>query len=482
MPGSIQRGHAPVEPAEAVVSGGLSLPPGPKGRRLRNLRDRILSFREFMGWLHDQYGDIVFYRIPGQDCCAVFDAERIHEFMSERHSSFPPFQDESSYGIMKTPGVFRTRGETHRALHGVIDEAFDRERMPFHVEVMLEHVRAMTESWRGKEVLDARDEMNRLVTAVMQDSIFGRDTRINAAMAMEAVWALKYDWALRRIPVRTAWLKALPIPQNRRCREAIRAIDDVIYGAIRRARGSPGRGDDVISLLVQASERGDLKNLGVLDTDEKIRDEVYTIALGNTDAPTNAAVFVIYELSRNPAVRGRLEEEADGVLGDGRLTAADFERLPYARAVFQETMRVQPPAYAGTAQLRVAEEDCVLGGYRVPAGTMIHPCVGIPHRKAEYWDSPMEFRPERWLSDAGPGVRDCPARAYMPFGLEPRRCPGDGYTTMLLVFAMASFTRSFRLDPVSGEPPEREALGVGVKGPYPVTVARRGRDAGKPGQ
>ena len=237
----------------------------------------------------------------------------------------------------------------------------------------------------------------------------------------------------------------------------------------------------MISLFVQASERDELRSLGVLDSDEKIRDEVYTIALGNPDVPINAAVFVIYQLSRNPAVRERLEEEADGVLGDRPATAADFERLPYARAVFYETMRVQPPAYAGTAQLRETEEDRVLGGFRVPAGTMIHPCVGIPHRKAEYWDGAMEFRPERWLPDAGAGGRDCPARAYMPFGLEPRRCPADQYSTMLLVFAMASFARSFRLDPVSGEPPEREALGVGVKGPYPVTVARRGRGARKPG-
>ena len=482
MPGSTERSPSPVESSGAAVDGGLSLPPGPKGRRLRNLRDRMFDFPEFMERLHEEYGDIVFYRIPGQDCCAVFDVDRIHEFMSERHSSFPPFQDRSSYGIMKTPGVFRMDGERHRALHAVIDEAFSPERMPFHLEVMLERVHEMTESWRGRESLDARDEMARLVTAVMQDSIFGRGTKISAAMAMEAVWALKYDWALHRMPVRTTWLKALPIPQNRRCREAIRAIDDVIRDAIGRARESPRRSRDMISLFVQASGRQDLRSLGVLDSDEKIRDEVYTIALGNPDVPINAAVFAIHHLSRNPAVRERLEKEADEVLGDRPAGAGDFERLRYARAVLRETMRVQPPAYAGSAQLRVAGDDCVLGGYLVPRGTMVHPCAGIPHRQGEYWDRATEFRPERWLADADPGGRGCPARAYMPFGLEPRRCPADEYSTMLLVLAIASVARRFRLDPVSGRPPEREALGVGVKGPYRVTVTRRGPGARQLGE
>ena len=454
-------------------NGNPMLPPGPKGRRFRNLRERMLDFRGFMGRLHEEYGDIVFYRIPGQDCCAVFDADLINEFMSERYLSFPPFQDKSSYGIMKTPGVFRIHGEKHRLLHEVIVEAFGEEYMPFHVEVMLEHVLAMTKSWRGKEVLDARDEMARLVTGVMQDSIFGRGTKVSAEMAMEAIWALKYDWALNRIPVKTSWLRGLPLPQNRRCRQAITAMDDVIYGAIRKAREPAQHGHDMISHFVRAAERAELKRLGIFDTDEKIRDEVYTIALGNPDVPINALVYIIYYLGQNAAVRERVEQEADEVLDNRPVTFADYDRLPQARAVFYEAMRVSPPAYASIAQLRAAGEDCVLGGYLIPEGTMIHPCAGIPHRKAEYWDRPEDLCPERWLAETGPSRPGCPAHAYMPFGLEPRRCPADTYSTILVVLALASFAQNFRLEPVSNDPPQHEALGVGVQGPFSVKVTER---------
>ena len=437
------------------------------------------NFQLFMGRLHEEYGDIVSYGIPGQNCCAVFDANLIHEFMSERYLSFPPFQDKSSYGIMKTPGVFRIHGEPHRALHAVIDEAFHEERMPFHVDVMLEHVLAMRARWRANQVIDARDEMARLVTGVMQDSIFGRGTRVSAEMAMEAIWALKYDWALNRMPVKTSWLRRLPIPQNRRCRHAVQEIDDVIYETIRKAGDPSHHGHDMISHFVRAAEREDLKRLGIFDTVEKIRDEVYTIALGNPDVPINALVYIIYYLARNPVVREQLEKESDEVLGDRQITAADVDRLPYARAVFFETLRIQPPAYASIAQLRAAGSDLELGGYLITEGTMIHPCAGIPHRNPNYWDGADELRPDRWLSDAQPGRPGCPAHAYMPFGLDPRRCPADKYSTILCVLALASFAQKFRLEPVSDDPPRHEALGVGIRGPYSVTVTERRPGAGR---
>ena len=462
--------------------GDLPLPPGPKGRRLRNLRERVVDFRGFMGRLHEEYGNIVFYRLPRAlgDFCAVFDADLIRQFMTTECASYPPFQDKASYGVMKNPGVFRIDGEQHRHLHDIIARALDEEHMSFHSAVMLEHILAMPGRWRNRRVIDARDEMAHLVSGVMLNSIFGRDTKVTAAHAQETLWAMKWDWALSYMPVKTEWLRALPIPQNRRFRRAVRAMDDLTYATIRRAGESSRRdhdGHDMISRFVRAADSEESKRLGILDTPDKIRDEVYSITLGNSDPPLNALVHVIHHLGRNPVVRERMEQEVDEILGDRPITADDFDRLPYARAVFRETMRMSPPAFGGNGQLRTAGHDCVLSGYLIPEGTTIHPCAGIPQRKQEFWEHADEFRPERWLADAGPARPGCPGHAYMPFGREPRACPGADYATTLVVLATASFVQRFRLDPVSPEAPKPEALGIGIQGPYPVTVTER-RGAG----
>ena len=56
----------------------LPLPPGPRGRRIANLRSHFRGYPAFTERMHREFGDIVFYRmrVVG-DCCLVFDRELI---------------------------------------------------------------------------------------------------------------------------------------------------------------------------------------------------------------------------------------------------------------------------------------------------------------------------------------------------------------------------------------------------------------------
>ena len=56
------------------------------------------------------------------------------------------------------------------------------------------------------------------------------------------------------------------------------------------------------------------------------------------------------------------------VLGGGQPTAEDVPCLKYTEMVLLESMRLYPPAYIIGRQ---PIEDCVIGGYRVPAGRTI---------------------------------------------------------------------------------------------------------------
>ena len=59
----------------------------------------------------------------------------------------------------------------------------------------------------------------------------------------------------------------------------------------------------------------------------------------------------------------------------------------------QEAMRMYPVAASGTA--RQTEQDMVMNGYIIPAGTVLvvplYPLLNSPH----VWDCPAEFRPVR---------------------------------------------------------------------------------------
>src|SRR6185503_11763656 len=72
-----------------------------------------------------------------------------------------------------------------------------------------------------------------------------------------------------------------------------------------------------------------------------------TLLLAGHETTSNWLTFTWLALAEHPAVEARLHAELDGVLGAAPVEAADLERLPYLRAVLEETLRLYPPAWGG---------------------------------------------------------------------------------------------------------------------------------------
>ena len=230
-------------------------------------------------------------------------------------------------------------------------------------------------------------------------------------------------------------------------------------------------GHDIVSHLLRASEQGlhDWR----FENDTALRDEAFSIVFISYETQVIPLVYSVFYLSRNAAVRERLAQEADEVVGDRPLRGADFSSLRYAQAVFKELLRIQPPAE--TFVPRPALEDTSLAGYSIPRGTVIQVPLHVLHSRADYWDCADQFAPERWLSASSDEASPCPEGAFAPFCGGPRRCVAAPFATMLLVFALASVARRVRLEPVVDEIPKRLSADVGFfDGPILATVEERG--------
>lgn len=447
--------------------GNQGLPPGPNGLLLRNLIERGRDFRGMMRRFHEEYGKIVYYRIPGINFCALFDADLIREVLVEKVDNFPPFRDAAGYGIIETECMPRDHGEHHLRVREVFGGAFVESRMRCYADLIADDIREMKDRWRTGQVIDFKAETGRLTCSTLLDALLGREPRVAPEVAWDAASAIKRDWALSYLPGSTA-LKRLPLPGNLRARRAIQAMDDAVFAAVRKARDESHSGEDMASHVVRTADRQD--DCPFSGGDRELRDEIYMIVLGSIDSPMMGLVWSLELLDRHPEVRDRLEREVDAVLGDRPITGADFDRLPYTQAVFRESARLKPPSYAGTSHWRRATEDCVIGGYRIPAGTIAQPCLGEMHRDPAHWKRPTEFRPERWLEDWEPSR---PEHAYIPFFIGPHTCLGGEFATMLVVLTLASCAQGMRLELVTSTPFKAELLGLGVKGPIQARVHER---------
>ena len=132
-------------------------------------------------------------------------------------------------------------------------------------------------------------------------------------------------------------------------------------------------------------------------------------------------------------------------------------------------MRLYPPVWGLE---RIAVEDDVVGGVRVPKGTLVGVIPWCIHRDPRWWPDPERFDPDRFLPEAAEAR---PRYAYLPFGAGPRVCIGNSFAMMEAQLALAMIAREHRLERA---PWHRVVLDPSVtlrpRGGLPMVRRRRG--------
>ncbi len=341
--------------------------------------------------------------------------------------------------------------------------------MQIHADILAEQVEEHCGRLRAGETVDFRYISECLAWEATFGAVFGRDMRPKAEVGRILASAVKKGYLLSFL-LGGSTVARWPLPYMLKALRASKELDVMAYEAIRRARDPAHPGHDIVSHLFRASERGlyDWR----FENDTALRDEAFSIVFISYETQVIPLVYSVFYLSRNAAVRERLAQEADEVVGDRPLRGADFPDLRYAQAVFKELLRIQPPAE--TFVPRPALEDTSLAGYAIPRGTVIQVPLHVLHSRADYWDRADRFVPERWLSDSSDEAAACPKGAFAPFCGGPRYCIAAPFATVLLVFALTSLARRVRLEPVVDEIPKRLSADVGFfDGPIFATVRER---------
>jgi len=126
--------------------------------------------------------------------------------------------------------------------------------------------------------------------------------------------------------------------------------------------------------------------------------------------------WILLYLCYNPEVQEKCHKEIKEKL-QGRIPKMeDQPSLPYLDSVIKETSRLRPAAPLSVP--RVAEQDCIIGGYRVSKGSVIiMNLYGLGNTPTVFEDY-STFNPDRW--DKQPEL----SSKLMQFGTGPTICLG----------------------------------------------------------
>jgi len=259
-----------------------------------------------------------------------------------------------------------------------------------------------------------------------------------------------------------------PTARNRAFRGAVGTLDTLVFDMIDERCRASEPGGDLLGMMMSARD----PDTGEGMSRRQLRDEVMTFLLAGHDTTAVALAWTWYLLARNPKIAEAARDETLGVLGDRDPTLEDLPRLPLARMVVEEAMRLYPPVW-GIARQTIAADR--IGGYDIPAGQLVSLSPWVTHRHPDFWEDPERFDPERFR----PGrERTRPRFAYFPFSGGPRLCIGEAFALMEAQLIVAMMLQRFRLSLVDERPVVPEpTLTLRLRGGLPMRVAAVGARA-----
>jgi cytochrome P450 len=297
--------------------------------------------------------------------------------------------------------------ERHLSQRKLLLPPFHGERMQRYGELMGSIAAAEVERWPLGEPYPLRPRMQAVTLEIILRAVFGVDEgprmehlRDELRRLLDLATSPLHGTLLTVLGPR----RVMRLPRSRRERER---LDRPIYEEITRRRGAEDLAErkDIMSLLLQATHED-----GSPMSDEELRDELVTLLVAGHETTANALAWAAERLCRHPNKLARLSEEV--AAGESA----------YLDAVVQETLRLRPVI---SIVLRKLVEPMELGGRMLPAGVSIVPSIHLVHRRADIYERPNEFLPERFLE--GEGGQAPGTYTWIPFGGGVRRCLGAAF-------------------------------------------------------
>ena len=359
------------------------------------------------------------------------------------------------FRLMFGDALALNEGESWLRQRRLMQPAFHRRSLAGFGETMVGETTKMLDRWERSSApgqsVDVAKEMTLLTQSIIVKTMFGSEVGAEGEKISRAFDVVLSGFEMRFImPV---WYGRLPLPANRRFEKARAVLDESIYRIIDERRCARTRGDerdDLLGMLLSARD----EDTGETMSDRQVRDEVFGIYLAGHETTALTLTWLWYLLSKNPEAARKVREETHRVLGDRTPGVQDVPELTYTRMVIDETLRLYPPAWAFS---RKAVEDDTFGEYRVPAGATIGLSPYVTHHRADLWENPEGFDPERFAPGSGSGR---PRYTYFPFGGGPRQCIGNNFALMEATLVVATVTRRYRLDLMPGQEIEPKASGT----------------------
>jgi cytochrome P450 len=404
------------------------------------LRELVRDPLGYFSAIARQYGDIVCYRPAPDTAYLINHPDMIRHVLVDNQRNYSK-DTYSNQAFKKSIGEGLINLEGNAWLHQrrLMQPAFHHHRLEALDGMIVQATREMLEHWQHcyqlGEPVDLSREMAALTMTITSRALFGVDLGDEVREIGEIINGVA---------------DLLEKPNHPRLVQAAAEFAAVVDRIIAQRRRDFRDGGDLLSSLMTARD----EESGVVLDDQHIRNDVMGLLLAGYETTANALTWTGYLLSQHAWAVQNLREEVRQTLRGRLPAAADLASLPYMRQVLDESLRLFPPAWI-IGRRALADDE--MGGYHIPAGTVIAICIYTLHRHPAFWEQPERFDPERFTPER---ISRRERYAYIPFSIGPRQCIGNGFALLEASLILACIAQRFELRLIPGIEVKPQALFV----------------------
>ncbi|KAG0706122.1 cytochrome P450 [Suillus ampliporus] len=447
--------------AQPKLPHDVRYPPGPTSLPILG---NALAIDVSAPWLtynawSNQYGDMVYTRLFGQDNIVINSEQIARDLLEHRSGNYsdrPEIATNELFGVDYTTAFMRY-GSRWRLQRKIIHQSFRQDVVhtfrPIQVTKTHELLLNLLE-----DPLDYPKHFDVHSGSIIMSAVYSYDAARRDDHMIERA-ALALDVILKEMrPEVAAVFSAFPsllrlpswLPGMRLKRVSPLAKELAIENLEKPfAHTERGLAAGSISSCMVADHL-----LGLDDSDgdstwqKKAIKECAATAMGaGTETTASVLMNFILVMILHPHIQEKAHNIVESVVGTKRLpTFQDRASLSYVDAILRECLRWHP--VFPLAIMHAAVESDVYEGYYIPKGATITPNVWAMCHNEEKYPNASEFNPDRFLHPDGTLTDDT---VSMVWGFGRRICPGRHLAEASLWSAMASLLAVFKFSKAKDE-------------------------------
>lgn len=406
--------------------------------------------------LHAKLGDTFRMKLFDFDLLVFSNPEHVREIFSDSGDDLEAGRfNQSLAKLLGDASVLMVDGKKHKRKRKLLLPPFHGERMERYGQTMLDITDEAIDLFPHGETFAFHTPMQDITLRVIIRTIFGFRGPREEKMVENTKRILELgSWAPLLLPFMQKDLG--PMSPYGRFRRAVDASDALLYEEIEERRRSGTRGDDILSVLLDARD-----DEGKPMTAQELRDELVTLLVAGHETTATALTWAIRWVLEDPRLLADLRAELANAI-----TPAQIANCALLDATTREALRLIPiiPIIG-----RVLSRDQTLNGFDLKKDQIVVCSIYLAHRRAEAYPNPTEFNPRRFLG------KKLSAYEFLPFGGGVRRCIGMAFALyeMKMVLARVLMRTELELDRKKALGMERRSITITPSNGLRVVLRRR---------